>query len=128
MSAKLIAKGYPPAWISGEIQRAVCERAGWRCEHCGMEFPRGDTRAVSARNRDGKPAILTVHHLDGDPSNCDWTNLLACCQACHLHIQATWKPGGVLPAHWEQPPMWVSKRGLAYVANGQLALFEDGEI
>lgn len=32
--------------------------------------------------------ILTVHHLDGDKSNCEWWNLLALCQRCHLTIQS----------------------------------------
>lgn len=31
--------------------------------------------------------ILTVHHLDGDKSNCRWWNLAALCQRCHLVIQ-----------------------------------------
>lgn len=30
--------------------------------------------------------VLTVAHLDHDPSNCDPANLLACCQRCHLRI------------------------------------------
>ncbi len=32
--------------------------------------------------------ILTVHHLDGDKANCQWWNLAALCQRCHLEIQA----------------------------------------
>ncbi len=31
--------------------------------------------------------ILTVHHMDGDKANCEWWNLLALCQRCHLTIQ-----------------------------------------
>ena len=31
--------------------------------------------------------VLTVHHLDGDKSNCEWWNLAALCQVCHLIIQ-----------------------------------------
>lgn len=31
--------------------------------------------------------ILTVHHMDGDKSNCEWWNLLALCQRCHLTVQ-----------------------------------------
>ena len=38
--------------------------------------------------RDGKQRVLTVHHLDGDKSNCRWWNLAALCQADHLKIQA----------------------------------------
>lgn len=36
--------------------------------------------------------ILTVHHLDGNKSNCDWWNLLALCQRCHLTIQGKVNP------------------------------------
>lgn len=32
--------------------------------------------------------ILTVHHLDGNKANCEWWNLLALCQRCHLTIQS----------------------------------------
>ena len=31
--------------------------------------------------------MLTVHHLDGDKANCEWWNLPALCQRCHLKIQ-----------------------------------------
>lgn len=36
--------------------------------------------------------ILTVHHLDGDKSNCEWWNLLALCQRCHLQVQTRLNP------------------------------------
>lgn len=113
---------YPKAWRTGEIQRAIYERAGYRCEHCGMEFLEGTTLSRWAKQKNGHPMILTVHHLDGNPANCDWTNLLACCQRCHLHIQGTWKPGGMLP--WNEPPQWLIARGLAYERRPvQLPLF-----
>lgn len=120
-----MASGYPPEWVSGAIQRAIYERAGWRCEHCGMAFVPGTTLAETARNRNGRPVILTCHHLDGNPANSyDWRNLLACCQICHLHIQAKWKPGGVLPLAWgNQPPDWLVARGLPYQRHPQLPLF-----
>lgn len=113
---------YPPAWYTFEIQREVHERAGWQCEHCKMQFPRGDTRAIYATNKDGKPAVLTVHHLDGNPANNDWTNLLAVCQACHLHIQAVWAPGEPLPPSWDGPPAWLVERGLSYLPTQQRRL------
>jgi hypothetical protein len=31
--------------------------------------------------------VLTVHHLDGNKSNCDDWNLAALCQRCHLRVQ-----------------------------------------
>jgi 5-methylcytosine-specific restriction endonuclease McrA len=99
---------YPPDWQA--IKDRVRAEAGGRCIRCG--HPQGD-RIISpnARNvaseyrvlsvmctahcthpRDGKPRILTVHHLDGNKSNCKWWNLLALCQVCHLTIQ-----GRVIP-------------------------------
>lgn len=114
---------YPDDWKTGEIQKRIHNLAGWRCEHCGMEFPRGSTKAKTARNSDGNPVILTVHHLDGRPANCDWRNLLACCQRCHLHIQAVWAPGDLLPLAWDGPPEWLSKRGLSFKTNPQMRLF-----
>lgn len=79
-------------------------RAGWCCEHCGMEFEPHTGKATVARNADGKPSILTVHHLNGDKSDNRWENLLVCCQACHLSIQARWSPGEELPAEWPGVP------------------------
>jgi 5-methylcytosine-specific restriction endonuclease McrA len=64
---------YPPDWP--EIARAAKDAAGWRCVRCGR--PHDPTSGYS----------LTVHHLDRDPSNCVWWNLLALCQRCHLSVQ-----------------------------------------
>jgi hypothetical protein len=36
--------------------------------------------------------ILTVHHLDGNKSNCEWWNLLPLCQRCHLTVQTRLNP------------------------------------
>lgn len=36
--------------------------------------------------------ILTVHHLDGDKSNCEWWNCLSLCQRCHLQVQTRVNP------------------------------------
>ncbi len=118
-------QGYPPEWESGEVQAVMYQFAGWRCEHCGMEFEPGSTKTITARNANGRPVILTVHHLDGDPSNCSWQNLLVCCQRCHLHVQAVWKPGDALPLVWAgRAPDWLVRRGLPYQVNPQLALFD----
>lgn len=63
---------YPANWPA--IAARVKAMAGERCERCGHP------------NEEGH--VLTVHHLDMDPSNCaDW-NLAALCQQCHLQIQA----------------------------------------
>ncbi len=63
---------YPPHWT--RIARRVKRIHGNKCERC------------KSLNVEGR--ILTVHHLDGDKSNCALWNLVALCQVCHLQIQA----------------------------------------
>lgn len=64
---------YPANWP--EIAQRTKDEAGWRCVRCGIAHG-------------PPPNVLTVHHLDGDKSNCRWFNLVALCQRCHLIIQA----------------------------------------
>jgi hypothetical protein len=64
---------YPDNWK--EIADQVKADAGWRCVRCGHEHD------------PGAGYCLTVHHLDVDPANCEWWNLAALCQRCHLTIQ-----------------------------------------
>lgn len=65
---------YPKDWPA--IARRVKDEAGGACVRCGH----GHDVASGY--------VLTVHHLDGDKSNCEWWNLAALCQRCHLSIQA----------------------------------------
>jgi hypothetical protein len=53
---------YPPDWPA--IALAVKDAAAWRCVRC--EAP---------HSRDGW-RILTIHHLNGDKSDCRWWNLM----------------------------------------------------
>ena len=62
---------YPADWKA--IAVLVKKAAGWCCVRCGMPHQKGH--------------VLTVHHLDLDPGNCEWYNLAALCQQCHLSIQ-----------------------------------------
>lgn len=65
---------YPSNWP--DIAKRVKDEAGWKCVRCG-------------RPHDvGSGYVLTVHHLDLDPANCEWWNTPALCQRCHLTIQA----------------------------------------
>lgn len=65
---------YPDNW--SDIALATKEAAGWRCERCGHVH---DTESGY---------VLTVHHLDINPANCEWWNIPALCQRCHLTIQS----------------------------------------
>lgn len=88
---------YPKDWPS--IAKAIKERANWICEHCG--HPHDPSHGYT----------LTVHHLDGDPSNCAFENLVALCQRCHLSLQARYRVGQLwLPI--VEPPQWAVIRGL----------------
>lgn len=113
---------YPPDWQLGICQRIMCEMVGYRCEHCGALFNK-DRKALEIENADGRPAILTVHHLNGIPDDCHWRNLLVVCQSCHLSIQSKWQPGDPIPAEWNPIPNWLIIRDLTYKV--QLALFPE---
>lgn len=64
---------YPKNWK--EIAERIKAKAGWRCERCTNPNDRATGH------------VLTVHHLDGNKSNCEDWNLAALCQRCHLAIQ-----------------------------------------
>lgn len=68
------ALAYPENWP--ELAHQVKAAAGWRCIRCGHPHDPASHHT------------LTVHHLDRDPGNSSWWNLLALCQGCHLSVQA----------------------------------------
>jgi hypothetical protein len=77
---------YPPDWkkISERIRKV---RAGNRCEctgQCGTHHGACGALNYQPHPRTGSSVVLTVMHLDHDPSHCDDENLMAGCQACHL--------------------------------------------
>lgn len=84
---------YPYNWVA--ISLAVKEQAGWKCVRCGHPH---DPKAGY---------VLTVHHLDMDPGNSRWWNLLPLCQRCHLQIQhkvVLDRPWAMLPhSEWFKP-------------------------
>ena len=64
---------YPIDWK--EISIWVKAAAGWHGERCGHP----DDRQAGY--------MLTVHHLTLEKDNCQWWNLAALCQRCHLRTQ-----------------------------------------
>jgi hypothetical protein len=105
---------YPADWKAISL-RIRSERAGNRCEECGVE-----NHAIGGRLADGTfmPAIgnpslgemaqceggetlriirivLTVAHLDHQPENCADENLRALCQRCHIRHDAKMKAEGM---------------------------------
>ena len=96
---------YPPNWKT-EIRPAILERAGHKCEFCGVPDrwyritwtdgsdeafkPCSDEAFYAGENFAAgigpKPVliVLTVAHLfDKNPMNCHPKNLAALCQRCH---------------------------------------------
>lgn len=103
---------YPKDWK--QISASIRERAGNRCEDCGVRnyelggrdkagqwhkaLPVGEKLLRLEYPSPGDHAIceglsvalrivrivLTVAHLDHQPENCDPSNLKALCQRCHL--------------------------------------------
>lgn len=96
---------YPPNWP--EISRRIRARAGNRCEWCGAE--NHQPHPVT-----GSRVVLTVAHLDDDPSNNADSNLAALCQRCHLTYDA--------PIHAAHAR--VTKRRKRDARRGQLPLLD----
>ena len=101
-----VAGEYPSDWE--KIAVRVKLAADWKCEHCGHEH---DVRVGRC---------LTVHHLDGNKSNCERENLVALCQVCHLHIQARYHPAQLLLPGIGRP-FWMYERGLGQVPENTAA-------
>lgn len=71
-------KRYPGNWK--QIRAHILERAGNRCEFCGIE-----NHTLNAR---GSIVVLTIAHLDHIPEHCEDSNLRALCQKCHRTYDA----------------------------------------
>jgi len=85
-------KGYPEDWR--EIANRIKKAAGWQCVRCG--HPHDVATGY----------VLTVHHLDMQPRNCAWWNLVALCQRCHLKVQSRVRMDRPWPfehSEWFQP-------------------------
>ena len=61
---------YPVVW-SPKLRRRIRERDGYKCQVC--------MKTQNEEERD-----LQVHHIDYDKENCEKTNLISLCMACHI--------------------------------------------
>jgi 5-methylcytosine-specific restriction endonuclease McrA len=70
---------YPNDWQV--IRNHILTRAQNRCEFCGAanKQPHPET---------GSKVVLTIAHLDHDPSHNHFDNLKALCQKCHVTYDA----------------------------------------
>lgn len=76
---------YPANWKA--IRAEILERAGHKCEG-SPAYP--DCRAANYAPHPvtGSKVILTIAHLDHDPTNNEHGNLRAWCNRCHLTYDA----------------------------------------
>lgn len=69
-------KEYPADWFT-RIRPDILERDGNACKFC--KAPNYEPHPIT-----GSKVILTIAHLDHNKENCDYENLAALCQRCHL--------------------------------------------
>ncbi len=83
---------YPKDWklISHEVREA----AGWRCVGSNA-YPGCRAKHGFEHPSTGSIVVLTVAHLDHDPTNCDRDNLRAWCQRCHNKYDAPHRREGM---------------------------------
>jgi 5-methylcytosine-specific restriction endonuclease McrA len=75
---------YPTNWT--EIATAVKRSSGYHCNRCNLKcLPPTDSYRhlnLSLRRR----LSAQVHHIDGNPSHNDRSNLVCLCSGCHLRM------------------------------------------
>lgn len=81
---------YPSNWK--QIRAQILERAGNKCEFCGIENHSIKEKWVSDKHGGQVlkrvKVVLTIAHMDNIPEHCDPDNLRALCQQCHLTYDA----------------------------------------
>ena len=81
-------KNYPSNWFT-EIRQDILERDDNCCKFCHVpnySFVNKTTREQCLLDEDNATKIvLTIAHLDHDRENCEYENLAALCQKCHLN-------------------------------------------
>ena len=70
-------KLYPDNWE--KISWLIRDKAGWKCELC--QTNNGDKHPIT-----GGKVVLTVHHINNDPTDNRKINLIALCQRCHNRL------------------------------------------
>jgi 5-methylcytosine-specific restriction endonuclease McrA len=96
----MLTREYPDNWT--EIATAIKQSAGYHCNRCGLKClpPAHSYRHLNLSLRRRLSALLgethaeetsarfhpQVHHIDGNPSHNDLSNLVCLCAGCHLRM------------------------------------------
>lgn len=75
-------KLYPDNW--DKLSLLIRMKAGGKCELCRAEEQRPHPIT-------GSIVLLTVHHINNDPTDNRKINLIALCQRCHLRLDMPFK-------------------------------------
>ena len=70
-------KLYPENWE--KISLLIRTKALWKCQLCAAK--EGQPHPIT-----GSQVVLTVHHINGDPTDNRRLNLIALCQRCHNRL------------------------------------------
>jgi 5-methylcytosine-specific restriction endonuclease McrA len=75
---------YPTNWT--EIATEVKRSSGYLCNRCSLKClpPTDSYRHLNLSLR--RKLSAQVHHLDGNPSHNDRSNLVCLCSGCHLRV------------------------------------------
>lgn len=91
---------YAANWYD-TIRPAILKRDKYICQHCGVrhricyEWDKSGNKYIINKDeiKESKKAgfkayqvFLQIAHIDNDPSNNNYTNLVALCPACHLQM------------------------------------------
>ena len=76
---------YPPDWK--HIRVRILARAKHRCEG-SPAFPKCRAANHQPHPETGSRVVLTIAHLDHDPTHNEPSNLRAWCQRCHVTFDA----------------------------------------
>ena len=93
------------------------ERAGWKCERCGIA---NGTELIGKKRGNVYKVRLAAAHLNHDPENPD-PELIALCEVCHLRHDRF--------LHGKNSHRTLrAKRYRATLDAGQMELFSEGDI
>lgn len=85
-------KLYPENWE--KISLLLRMKALWKCQLC--QAKQFENHPIT-----GSVVILTVHHINGDPTDNRRLNLLALCQRCHNKLDQPFR-------HPRKPKGWIT--------------------
>jgi len=106
---------YHPEWST--ISRYVRELFNYHCSRCGQD----------CRNSTNAEMVLQVHHIDENPVNNTFENLIPLCASCHLKIEREARKHA--PNHGKQMELFENQSYMSHMKKmRQIALAKYGSV